>query len=146
VARVYNGGHTTTMQFPSAVRVIIDPYMNQDVLYARNETSKYCSTVASAYFLYDVWICTMRYSENGFAFLIHGVLCSLAYVYPMVSGNMHYLAANFLMWELSTPFLYFRWYLIKSNMGDGRLMAVANVLFALAFFGCRVVAGPGMVT
>ena len=116
--------------------------MREDLLYGTSVASMKCIAVASAYFFYDVYICITRFSENGFPFLIHGVLCSLAYAYPLLSGNMHYQGACFLMWELSTPFLYLRWFLIKTNRSNGTLMSIANVLFALAFFGCRIVAGP----
>lgn len=130
------------MQFPNASNVLQDPSMKQDLLYGTSAASRRCIAVASAYFFYDVYICITRYSENGLPFLIHGLLCSLAYTYPLLSGNMHYQGACFLMWELSTPFLYFRWTLIKTKRTDGILMSIANVLFALAFFGCRIVAGP----
>ena len=119
-----------------------DPAMKQNLLYGTSAASMRCIAVASAYFIYDLYICATRFSENGLPFLIHGALCSLAYAYPLLSGNMHYQGACFLMWELSTPFLYFRWFLIKTNRSDSTLMSIANVLFALAFFGCRIVAGP----
>lgn len=130
------------MQFPNALNVLQDPAMKEDLLYGTSVASIKCISVASAYFFYDMYICVTRFSENGLPFLIHGLLCSLAYAYPLLSGNMHYQGACFLMWELSTPFLYLRWFLIKTNRTDGSLMSIANVLFALAFFGCRIVAGP----
>ncbi|WPT13247.1 TLC domain-containing protein [Picochlorum sp. SENEW3] len=132
------------LMFPSAISVLLDPMMRNDMLYAISDASRQCIVVASAYFIYDLYICVTRYSQNGFPFLVHGVLCCLAYAYPLLSGNMHYLGANFLMWEVSTPFLYLRWYLIKTERGDSPMMGIANALFALSFFACRVVSGPIM--
>lgn len=130
------------VQFPNAFHVLQDPAMKEDPLYGTSVASMRCIIVASAYFFYDVYICTTRYSENGLPFLIHGVLCCMAYTYPLLTGNMHFQGACFLMWELSTPFLYFRWFLIKTNRTDSILMVIANALFALSFFGCRIAAGP----
>lgn len=132
------------MMFPPAFRVLRDPELAADPLYASNSNSINCIVLASGYFIYDVFICLMRYGENGPEFLLHGVLCSLAYGFPVLSGCLHRMGAAFLMWELSTPFLYLRWVLLKSGRGETRLMGFANAAFALTFFGCRVVYGPIM--
>lgn len=47
------------------------------------------------------------------------------------------------MWELSTPFMYLRWIMLKAGFGGSLLMLAVNVAFMLAFFGCRIVWGPG---
>lgn len=51
--------------------------------------------------------------------------------------------AAFLMWELSTPFMYIRWLMLKAGLGSSAAMPLANVAFMLVFFGCRNVWGPG---
>ena len=132
------------LMFPSAISVLLDPLMTQNMLYGISDASRRCIVVASAYFIYDLYICATRYSQNGLPFLVHGLLCCLAYAYPLLSGNMHYLGANFLMWEVSTPFLYLRWYLIKTERSNSLMMGIANALFAVSFFACRVVSGPIM--
>ena len=132
------------LQFPYAFKVLQDPYMKQDTLYSQTRDSQTCMSLAAGYFLYDLFICIYRYSENGPAFFLHGFVCCLAYAYPILSGHLHYMGASFLMWEISTPFLYFRWYLIKAGKGHTMLMHIANMLFAVAFFGCRIVYGPIM--
>ena len=117
--------------------------MKQDTLYAHSSESLTCMALAVGYFMYDVYICIWRYSENGFEYLIHAVLCCLAYLYPIYSNHLNYMGAAFLMWEGSTPFLYLRWYILKSGRGSTKYMSIANALFALSFFCCRVVYGPG---
>ena len=117
-------------------------------LYRTSEDSVWCIQVASAYFIYDTYICVFRFAENGLPFLVHGILCCLAYMYPLVTHKMHYQGAAFLLWECSTPFLYMRWVFIKARgdvIGSRRKQVWqdrANVLFALAFFLCRIVGGP----
>ena len=137
------------MMFPSAIRTLLDPQMRasyENALYLTSEDSQRCIQVAAAYFIYDTYICVFRYAENGLPFLIHALLCCLAYLYPLLTGNMHYQGANFLCWECSTPFLYLRWVLIKARFSsEARRKSwqnVANMLFAFAFFACRIVCGP----
>lgn len=138
------------MMFPSAIRTLLDPTMrvsHESELYHTSEDSFRCIQVAAAYFIYDTYICTFRYAENGFPFLVHAVLCCMAYLYPLFTGNMHYQGANFLCWECSTPFLYLRWATIKGKFfrSESKKKAwqnASNVLFAMAFFVCRVVSGP----
>jgi len=139
------------LMFPPAIQTIMDPEMRSsfyNALYRASPASHRCIQVASSYFVYDTYICLFRFAENGMPFLLHGVLCCLAYSYPLISGNMHFQGACFLMWELSTPFLYLRWFLIKARCRDVRKKAawqgVANALFAVAFFACRIVYGPVM--
>ena len=139
------------LMFPAAIRTLVDPEMRgsyHSALYRTSEDSVWCIQVASAYFIYDTYICVFRFAENGLPFLVHGILCCLAYMYPLVTHKMHYQGAAFLLWECSTPFLYMRWVFIKARgdvIGSRRKQVWqdrANVLFALAFFLCRIVGGP----
>lgn len=132
------------MMFPLAFEVLRDPQLAQDPLYAVNSTSTTCIVLAAGYFLYDLLICTLRYDENGPAFLLHGALCCAAYAYPILKGFLHRVGAQFLMWELSTPFLYLRWLMLKGNLAESKFMGIANMAFALSFFGCRILYGPIM--
>jgi hypothetical protein len=132
------------MMFPPAFKTLRDPQLALDPLYAVNATSTTCIVLAAGYFLYDIFVCVLRYNENGPAFLLHGALCCAAYGYPILKGFLHRVGAQFLMWELSTPFLYLRWLLLKGNLGESKLMGIANIAFALSFFGCRIVYGPIM--
>lgn len=133
-----------TSMLPSAFRVLGDESMSKDMIHSSNEDSRRACGIAAGYFLYDLYICVTRFEENKLEFLIHAVGCLVAYSYPVVSGNMQAFGAYFLMWELSTPFLYLRWYCIKQGKGRSRMMTLANTLFALSFLGCRLIFGPMM--
>jgi hypothetical protein len=99
--------------------------------------------LAAGYFLYDVILCITRFNENGIAFSIHAVVCCFAYFTAIVTGQLHHIGAGFLLWEASTPFLYFRWVLLKAGLAESKyLMPFANYAFILVFFFCRVVYGP----
>jgi hypothetical protein len=50
--------------------------------------------------------------------------------------------ASFLMWELSTPFVYARWVLLKLGKADSKLVTVNNLVGFLVFVLCRNIYGP----
>lgn len=50
--------------------------------------------------------------------------------------------AAFLLWELSTPFVYVRWVLLKLGRADSRLLLLNNMLGFLVFVCCRNIYGP----
>lgn len=141
-AHTYPTPTSCPLQFPAAFQALADPALRADKLYATTPASRTCIAITAGYFLYDVYICATRFSQNGVEFTLHAVFCCLAYWYPALTGHLHYLGACFLMWELSTPFLYLRWVLLKTGRAEGRLMMPANLAFALSFFGCRIVYGP----
>ncbi|KAI7837854.1 hypothetical protein COHA_008342 [Chlorella ohadii] len=100
--------------------------------------------IGSGYFLYDIIICLLKFSDNGFEFMLHAVVCCSVFLTATAKGVMHYYGAAFLMWELSTPLMYVRWLMLKAGLGKSALMPLVNVAFMLVFFGCRNVWGPIM--
>ena len=81
-------------------------------------------------------------ADNGPAFLMHAIICAAVYLLASLGGLLHFYGAAFLMWELSTPFMYVRWMLLKAGWGESMLLTVVNVAFMAVFFGCRNVWGP----
>ena len=69
--------------------------------------------------------------------------CQLSFFYlPACLPARLPAGAAFLLWELSTPFMYMRWLLLKAGWGHTRLLKAVNVAFMAVFFGCRNVWGP----
>ncbi|GAB4814172.1 hypothetical protein N2152v2_001218 [Parachlorella kessleri] len=122
--------------------VVMDPVLKQDKLYARSDTAQACVIVAAGYFLYDVFICLMRFDENGLAFLIHALGCCTVFTYAALHGILLYYGVAFLMWELSTPFVYVRWVLLKLGLANSRLFFMNNLVGFLVFISCRNIYGP----
>ena len=83
-----------------------------------------------------------RSADNGSAFLVHAVVCATVYILSCLTGQLQFYGAAFLMWELSTPFMYARWLLLKAGWGESQLLTVVNAAFMAVFFGCRNVWGP----
>ncbi len=63
--------------------------------------------------------------------------------YASDSANVNGSGAMFLLWELSTPFVYARWFLHKAGMSRTTAYKINGVLMVLVFFLCRNVAGLG---
>ena len=130
--------------FPIAFRVLADPKISADRMYGVSDESIQTMTIALGYFIYDIIVVISRYSDNGGAYVLHGIVCSLAYAYAAFSGHIHRYGTMFLMWEISTPWLYIRWMLLKAGLAESRWLTMVNTLFMLSFIGCRNIYGPIM--
>jgi hypothetical protein len=128
-------------QFPAALAALADPALAAAPLYGRSPASRAAMAAAAGYFLFDLAVCLARFAENGPAFLLHASACCGCYWYTIATGRLHRAGAGFLMWELSTPFLYARWAARKARAGP-RAARAADAAFVAAFFGCRVIFGP----
>lgn len=126
---------------PLAISVLLDPSMIKDRLYGTTPTSTTMLAVASGYFVHDLVICAIQLHTWGPAYLFHALFCSLLYCYGFFSQVLHYYGAMFLLWELSTPFVYARWFLHKAGMSRTAAYKINGVLMVLVFFLCRNVAG-----
>jgi len=49
--------------------------------------------------------------------------------------------AGFLLWELSTPFVHYRWFLLKAGRSKSRIYLINGLIMAVVFFACRPVWG-----
>lgn len=61
---------------------------------------------------------------------------------PFYSLSVAFAGAAFLMWELSTPFLYLRWVLLKLGKADSKLAMLNSAIGFIVFFLCRNCFGP----
>ncbi|KAL4422016.1 hypothetical protein ABPG77_005446 [Micractinium sp. CCAP 211/92] len=130
---------------PLAFRCLADPELVGGRRFtAVTATSQRMVEIGSGYFLYDIVLCLTKFEDNGFEFLLHAVVCCSVFCTATALGRMHYFGAAFLMWELSTPFMYIRWLMLKAGLGSSAAMPLANAAFALSFFACRNVWGPIM--
>lgn len=73
-------------------------------------------------------------------------MSNLKLQYAFDNANMNGAGAMFLLWELSTPFVYARWFLHKAGMSRTTAYKINGMLMVLVFFLCRNVAGLGKLT
>lgn len=53
---------------------------------------------------------------------------------------LHFYGAGFLMWEISSFFVHYRWFLFKMN-GKKSLQLLNGLMVLITFFGARIVWG-----
>eukprot|EP00775_Hariotina_reticulata_P003621 gene3621-3884_t len=127
------------LQISLGIMVLLQPEVNRNTIYGHTQLSTLMCLIASGYFLYDLIAVLLR--MEGFAFLIHACCCLFVYTYAVYSFNLHFFGAGFLLWELSTPFVHYRWFLLKSNQTKTRTYIVNGIIMAVVFLACRPVWG-----
>jgi TLC domain len=58
---------------------------------------------------------------------------------PLKRPFANYYGLNFVLYELSTPFLNIHWFLDKLNVTGSRLQLYNGIALVVTFFACRVV-------
>jgi len=130
------------IQIPLGLIILTDEYFYSDPALARDDFSTLVMAVSAGYFFYDTLECIVNFKTEGPEFLLHGVMCFVVYILLTFTGVMHWFGAGFLMWELSTPFMHFRWFLYKIGRDKSQLYT-RNALTGYLTFGlCRMLWGP----
>lgn len=96
---------------------------------------------AIGYFVWDMYISAMH---STLPFVLHGIVSTIVFTIGL-KPYLQYYAPVFLMFELSNPFLNFRWfglkYLPTENRLCGVLLLLNNLVLLLLFFGARIAWG-----
>ena len=99
---------------------------------------------ATGFFIYDTALCLRYFSVFGFEFLLHAVFCLATYGGCLAAPGgytMGWYSAGPLLFELSTPFMHLRWWMIQTGNGDKPLFNVFQQLFGYSFLASRKVFG-----
>ncbi|KAH7383170.1 TLC domain-containing protein [Pyrenochaeta sp. MPI-SDFR-AT-0127] len=95
---------------------------------------------AGGYFLWDLMVTVQNVRIFGIGMLFHAIsaLCVFSLGFrPFVN----FYATNFILYELSSPFLNIHWFCDKLNMTGGTLQFVNGIVLLFTFFSCRIVWG-----
>jgi hypothetical protein len=99
---------------------------------------------AVGYFIWDLIGCARDFKRLGLAFTIHAFFGVIGIGLPLVDqdtpNGIFYFGCALFLFELSTPFLNVRTFLINAGASAGVVMA-ANVTFALTFLLSRIIYG-----
>jgi hypothetical protein len=98
-------------------------------VYAFDEEAAYIYAIALGYFLWDAVVSALY---DGPAFVAHGVVAMVAFIFVFHPVFM-YDGLGFLLWELSTPFLNIHWFLDKLGMTGGKVQLI-NAFFLLSTY------------
>ncbi len=76
------------MQVPQAIMVLLDPDLQQDRLYSKNELSWRLVTTTAGYFVYDLYVHTVRFEY--LPSLVHAGAALVVFLSGIYCGILHY--------------------------------------------------------
>ena len=95
---------------------------------------------AAGYFLWDTTVSVEHLEILGVSSLLHG-LAALGVSMLGFRPFANYYGINFVLYELSTPFLNVHWFLDKFGMTGSTVQWVNGILLLASFFASRLVWG-----
>jgi hypothetical protein len=98
-------------------------------------------SISTGYFLFDLALSLRYFNIFGVGFLIHALLCTMGYVFAVLYNFMPWSAAGFLLFELSTPFVNLRGFLLSAGMKDHQLYTLNAIATLLSFITARIIFG-----
>ncbi|PQE09596.1 TLC domain-containing protein [Rutstroemia sp. NJR-2017a WRK4] len=111
---------------------------------------------SAGYFLWDLGVSIVHFDILGWSSLLHAI-CALAVVFESDQPCVHrmskeliqfqqrpftnYYGLNFVLYELSTPFLNIHWFCDKLNITGARIQLYNGIVLIITFFSSRLVWG-----
>ncbi|KAE9983086.1 hypothetical protein EG328_010323 [Venturia inaequalis] len=95
---------------------------------------------AAGYFLWDVVVSLVHFDVMGVSSLVHGV-CALGVTCIGFKPFANYYGLNFILYELSTPFLNIHWFFDKFGMTGTKAQLYNGIALLASFAGSRLVWG-----
>ncbi|KAI1495465.1 TLC domain-containing protein [Biscogniauxia marginata] len=96
--------------------------------------------LAAGYFLWDLIVTAANVNIFGLGMLAHAISALLVYSFGF-RPFVNYYSCNFILWELSSPFLNIHWFFDKLGMTGSRAQLYNGLVLIATFFSCRLVWG-----
>ncbi|SPN97826.1 related to DUF887 domain protein [Cephalotrichum gorgonifer] len=96
--------------------------------------------LAAGYFLWDLIVTVRNMDIFTIGTLAHAISALLVYSLGF-RPFVNFYACNFILWELSTPFLNIHWFLDKLGKTGSNLQLYNGLILITTFFSCRIVYG-----
>jgi len=106
-----------------------------------NEDALFYACVAAAFFIADLILCVVQYEEYGFQFVVHAAAGLTGCVFCLFSGEGLLYLMLLMLFEVSTPFLHLRWWLIEYGYKNGILYVINGLILVFTFTLFRLVIG-----
>ncbi|KAF1802487.1 TLC domain-containing protein [Mucor lusitanicus] len=123
--------------------IFADNSLNQDRVFGYVRWAADIYSISCGYFLWDTIIAIYFYKYQGISMVFHGVASFSVFIFSF-RPFVNYYGAIFLMYELSTIFLNFHWFMDKLNWTGSKIQLVNGVILLLTFFFARIVFGTYM--
>ncbi|KAE9975158.1 hypothetical protein EG328_003442 [Venturia inaequalis] len=92
------------------------------------------------YFLWDLIVTALNYSMYGFGTLAHALSAITVYGFGF-RPFVNYYAPDFILYELSSPFLNIHWFCDKLNKTGSTVQLINGIFLLTSFFLARLVWG-----
>ncbi|KAI1630989.1 TLC domain-containing protein [Biscogniauxia mediterranea] len=112
----------------------------QERIWGYTGGSAMIQALAAGYFLWDLIITASNVSVFGLGMLAHAISALLVYSFGF-RPFVNYYSCNFILWELSSPFLNIHWFFDKLGMTGSRAQLYNGLMLIATFFSCRLVWG-----
>ena len=113
-------------------------YLAKDHVFATTPYSKFYTTLALSYFVWDTIVSIIYVRYFGVGFLVHGIVSTIVFGIAVEYDFIQYYSAAFLLFEISTPFLDIRWIGLKFDVLSEFTKLINNVILILIFFFIRI--------
>ncbi|EHA57899.1 transmembrane protein 56 [Pyricularia oryzae 70-15] len=97
-------------------------------------------SLAAGYFVWDLIITALHFETFGIGVLMHAISALTVYSFGY-RPVFNYYATNFILYELSTPFLNIHWFFDKLGMTGTKAQLINGICLISVFFSCRLIWG-----
>ncbi|CAO3616820.1 unnamed protein product [Cunninghamella blakesleeana] len=97
-------------------------------------------SISCGYFLWDTFVAIHYYKYQGISMVCHGIASFSVFIFSY-KPFVNYYGSIFLMYEISTIFLNFNWFMDKLGWTGSKAQLINGFFLISAFFGARIVFG-----
>ncbi|KAL1929475.1 hypothetical protein VTP01DRAFT_1613 [Rhizomucor pusillus] len=120
--------------------ILTDNQLSHDRVFGYSPFAANIYSISLGYFIWDV-IMAIRYVEHqGIGMVLHGIAGFLV-LFMSYRPFINYYGSVFLLYEASTPFLNFNWFMDKLGWTGSKLQLVNGILLIAIYFLARIVFG-----
>ncbi|KAI8343075.1 TLC domain-containing protein [Chlamydoabsidia padenii] len=120
--------------------IMNDEVLKNDRVFGYTSWAANIYSISCGYFLWDTFVALHYIKYQGISMVCHGIASFAVFIFSY-KPFVNYYGAIFLMYELSTIFLNFNWFMDKIGWTGTRAQLINGIFLILAFFSARVVFG-----
>ncbi|CDS09320.1 hypothetical protein LRAMOSA10680 [Lichtheimia ramosa] len=131
--------HSTMISIGSIV-ILMDGELAKNKIFGYSAYATTLYSLSCGYFVWDI-IQAVRYIKyQGIGMVFHGI-AGFVVIFFSYRPFINYYGSIFLLYEASTPFLNFNWFMDKLGWTGSKLQLVNGIILIFTFFMARIVVG-----
>ena len=127
--------------FFSCIALLTNEQVYHQDLYVNTPYTQFLMDSFAGHFLWDLFVCIFYFDVWGYAFVIHGLFCSMMYMTLAYSHLGVAFGLRVIFYECSNVFMNTRVFMKDLKMFDSPLWNVVNIGFAISFISVRLLYG-----